>query len=376
MSNIKQPLHATPSTSFTTPPLTPPPTDKKKRRLILHIVEEIKARKVGYHAPIKPWATYSLETRDFKNLLKVLQSDESLWGFVIHKLRYDYFPSVSLFVIRMLTAVHEKLVLSITRELELQLSSIARSGSRSAAFAQEIEPGGSTSIDFGDSEYGKHDPDAQFGHSQAAYPGVVIEVSYSQKQKDLARLADDYILGSDGNIRVVINLSVEYRGSKKATLSVWRSRILQNDAGEGELVAVPTIAGQIIRDENGNPTDDAEAGLHLQLQDFAPEALADMNEPLRDPIHISANTLCMYIERAENRAAVIKRERDVIQQERDAPSPTRPWVRKRRRHSTPPEELEQEREKRFQEDEDRASVQAAQDDSSYKASSVSGAESG
>jgi len=79
---------------------------------------------------------------------------------------------------------------------------------RSAEFANEIRPGGSASIKFIDEEYGKHDPDAQFRHSKAQFPGVVIEVSYSQKRKDLERLADDYILGSDSDIRVVVGLDI------------------------------------------------------------------------------------------------------------------------------------------------------------------------
>lgn len=79
----------------------------------------------------------------------------------------------------------------------------------------------------------------------AQYPGVIIEVSYSQKRKDLPRLADDYILGSDRDIRVVIGIDVEYNASKEATLSVWRPQIVMNDAGEGELCAMQTVADQV-----------------------------------------------------------------------------------------------------------------------------------
>jgi hypothetical protein len=92
------------------------------------------------------------------------------------------------------TLVHEQFIVNIVEEIQGQLKSIEGA---SAEFAKEISPGGSSSIKFSDQEYGKHDPDAQFEHSKAQYPGVVIEVSYSQKRKDLARLADDYILGSD-----------------------------------------------------------------------------------------------------------------------------------------------------------------------------------
>jgi hypothetical protein len=74
------------------------------------------------------------------------------------------------------------------------------------------------------------------------YPGVVVEVSYSQKRRDLSRLADDYILGSDAEIRAVVGIDLDYRGGKRATLSVWCPRIEINDAGEKELVAHQTLS--------------------------------------------------------------------------------------------------------------------------------------
>jgi hypothetical protein len=141
--------------------------------------------------------------------------------------------------------LHETLIFYVTQEILRQLNTIAKSESRSAEFARDIENSGSSEISFTDSEYGPHQPDAAFQHINAQYPGVVIEVSFSQKRKDLARLADDYILGSDRDIRVVIGIDVEYKASKKATLSVWRPQIVLNDAGEGELCAVQTLTDQV-----------------------------------------------------------------------------------------------------------------------------------
>jgi hypothetical protein len=71
--------------------------------------------------------------------------------------------------------LHEKFIANIVEEIQVQLESIEGA---SAEFATEISSGGSASIKFTDHEYGKHDPDAQFQHSKAQYPGVVIEVSY------------------------------------------------------------------------------------------------------------------------------------------------------------------------------------------------------
>ena len=70
-------------------------------------------------------------------------------------------------------------------------------------------------------------------------------VLYAQKRKDLERLADDYIFGSDSDIRVVVGLDFEYKTGKKATLSVWRPNIITNEAGGKELVAQRIVANQV-----------------------------------------------------------------------------------------------------------------------------------
>ena len=142
------------------------------------------------------------------------------------------------------TTIHEEFIASIVEEIQTQLKSIQ---DRSADFAKEIRSGGSASIRFVDKEYSKHDPDAQFRHSKARFPGIVIEVSYSQKRKDLERLADDYILGSNSDIRVFVGLDIEYKTDKKATLSVWRPKITTNEVGEKELVAQPIVANQVCK---------------------------------------------------------------------------------------------------------------------------------
>jgi hypothetical protein len=67
-------------------------------------------------------------------------------------------------------------------------------------------------------------------------------MSYAQKKRDLTRLTDDYILESNGDIRVVIGLDVEYKG-KMAALSLWRPQIRTNDSEEKELMAEQTVTG-------------------------------------------------------------------------------------------------------------------------------------
>jgi len=141
--------------------------------------------------------------------------------------------------------LHESLQSYITQDLLRQLGTIAQSGSPSAIFAGNIENSASAEIKFKDTDYGSHQPDTSFQHFEAQYPGVILELSYSQKKKDLPRLANEYILGSDADIRVVIGIDVEYKGSKKASVSIWRPHIEVNNVGEKELSVVQTVSDQV-----------------------------------------------------------------------------------------------------------------------------------
>lgn len=122
---------------------------------------------------------------------------------------------------------------------------ISQSASPSAIFAGDIENSGSAEIKFEDAEYGPHQLDASFQHPEAQFPGVILELSYSQKKRDLSRLANEYILRLDADIRVVIGVDVEYKGSKKASVSIWRLQIRVNDMGEKELCALQTVTDQV-----------------------------------------------------------------------------------------------------------------------------------
>ena len=114
-----------------------------------------------------------------------------------------------------------------------------RSGSdRAALFTQKVRPARSTKISFPvdgapSSTKSKYKPDASFWHDDAEYLGVIIEVAYSRKRKRLGRLADDYLLDSEANVRVVVGLDIEYgkKGSRKAT-SVWRTHLAHTADGD------------------------------------------------------------------------------------------------------------------------------------------------
>jgi hypothetical protein len=121
------------------------------------------------------------------------------------------------------SALDEAFLTKVNREIDRQLRNLK------SDFAQNIAFMGCPSLEFG-GKYGFHANNGCFAHEEATYPGVVIEVSYPEKRRYLGYLADDCILGSNGNIRAVVGLDIVYQGqsnnqSKKATLSIWKPNI-------------------------------------------------------------------------------------------------------------------------------------------------------
>lgn len=124
----------------------------------------------------------------------------------------------------------------------------------------------------------------------------------------------------------------------------------------------------MFRDDNDNPNTSTGAGLNLQLQDFVPHTSTESLIYLDDRISISATTLCGYLKYAEETTRCINSERAISQSEKYT-------IEKKPRASTPVEELEEEDMKKLREKEKKAEEKAEKDDSSYKTSSTSEAES-
>lgn len=143
----------------------------------------------------------------------------------------------------------------VDKSIEAQLDEFRNGTGAVACFAHMIQNEWSADIHFptddgGNTKRHKRSPDGEYRHLDADFPGIVLEVSYSQKRKDLPVLADDYIMGSKGDTRVVVGLDLEYgklsssEEGRKATLSMWRAEIF--GAGHNaRLVATKVVDNEV-----------------------------------------------------------------------------------------------------------------------------------
>lgn len=351
-----QDQHATPPSSFTQQPLTPPPTDKKPSAEARRVITLFRHIQAGRDTGGDTWAEFQLATGEFDQLQSTLQQDGVLSGFVKDKIRYDYDEENCRLVVRMPSAVHELFIDGLEDEIRSQLKAIRGESDGKAQFAQKVRAARSTEIRFAanaSSSQSKYEPDASFGHIDAQYPGVVIEVAYSQKKKRLGRLAENYLLDSDASVRVVVGLDIEYgKDSCKATLSIWRPELSDSPSGP-ELRAVDVVADKAFRDEKGNPVE--HPGLRLRLSDFACEEL--VQEEMGDDdteVCISGIQLCQYLAAAESKVQRAHRKHSLPDK-----------VKKRKRSSSPLEEIMSSDEAKYTEQERRA-MKRMKDDIDYE----------
>jgi len=133
--------------------------------------------------------------------------------------------------------LHESFVESIGHEVTTQLAQAGKGDDEAAEFARKISNVGSGTLNLrefdSDSDMPnepsrstkvmRKEPDKQYQHCAATYPGVIIEVEYSEKFEITERYARQYIRYSKGDIKAVIGVSLGYR-KKEASISVWRPK--------------------------------------------------------------------------------------------------------------------------------------------------------
>lgn len=232
----------------------------------------------------------------------------------------------------------------MVKEIETRLEIFSKSAEgRSRIFAERIIHERSSDVFYEDCDLSKNSPDASFRNFDTYWPGVILEVSYSQNKKDVKDLADKYILGSDGNVCVIVYFNIGYPlKAEKATLtlSMWRSKFLSNDQGKQTLTADQTLDAQ-------------SEGLKLELKDFAALETA---EGIEGSFLIDFETLSRFLSEAEQLA---------YHQKHGFRKSIPLGASKKIRARTPPEELNSEDEAAFANEKQMVESQAYEQDEPY-----------
>ncbi|TKA49898.1 hypothetical protein B0A49_13532, partial [Cryomyces minteri] len=330
-------------------------TSRKRLTVVEKILRILRLCRLGKRvADLSPWHKEKLSEAEYQQLWERIRLDHSLQVYVETKARFDYDPSTTTFTLRMPSNTHEFFLDKVVTNIVLRLH-----GSTNpvvAEAAKNINPGGSPSIKFPNSETGipsTNCPDRVFRYDRGKYPRAIFEISYSQKRKDLDYLADTYITGSEGRVQLVVGLNVEYSAtSKKATVSTWRPGTERDESGEELAVCKADIKDDIFRTDDGAAIKEGKWTIHDHDGD-------DDNASIEIPF----SNLARFLKEAEEYDR--DEENDFVGSQ---PVTKRKWKDKRKRSVTPG--LDEEREADFQHLEQIEAERGSQEDSDWIPASV------
>ncbi|KAK5141709.1 hypothetical protein LTR04_002502 [Oleoguttula sp. CCFEE 6159] len=309
------------------------------------LLRTFRSLKAGIRTGQPPWDKHRLLREEYKELWERLDEDGDLRAWIDDKLRYDYDRDAQHLIIRMPARIHEKLIALVVERLKAQLAAIASTNVKLREIINKIEEERSWTVPLGRSlgsdlaqneqEDTPRSPDSIFVYEGTRWPSVVLEVANSQKAKDLDKLAHSYIRGSESNIGTVIGLNIEYTPPGKPS---------------------KTKLATIFRSEDGNPT---QGSLALTLDDFLPSSIKKTISASSDhllPVSIPFEDLTSDLIKSEKAMALLHTRTGL------SASPPKKWLK---RPGTPVEELDAQRERKYQALEETEERKVSQEDSDY-----------
>ncbi|KAK0704258.1 hypothetical protein B0T21DRAFT_377859 [Apiosordaria backusii] len=355
----RNPDASTPLESYEKLPLTPPETEDRRPTLDFNVNKAVAVFESYWDQPHSagPAPRIKLQPHQYQLLVRELKNSPSL-QYINAIVRFDYDPDAGILDIRMPTPVHELVSTSLVNEITEQLRGIVEKGGRAGEFAAQIVNAGSSRILLPgiakDNTPLRREPDAQFQNRNAVYPGLVVEISYSQDRKNLDKMAWQYIQGSNGNIKAVIGIDIGY-GAKASTVSLWRPCYYREEGDELETLDVRReVKDELFRSSDGTP-ENQTANLQLTLGDFAPDEFCEGMESVT--LLIPYMRLAEFVDQAEQLQRVREQQTGVGVQ----------WNRiLKKRPSSSADELDSGDEARFCQDEDRAIKKASAGDNDFQ----------
>lgn len=250
------------------------------------------------------WHELTVSPAQFLDLRRQLEK-EDLLDYFENWLRWDYSPGRGVLVLRLMaTALHESLQDSLFFHIRKQLDDHLAGAEPALADAiSKIRSCGHAKVRLGYTQgaLAKKSPDSQLRFTGRATPQFVVEVGYSQKAESLQELAKEYYEESDGEIKTVLTLNIEYGspGQRNATVDHHdRTAVFCLYRGPKRV-----HKDTAFRDADGAPV--AGVCLRLFLSDFIPDdMLRDLPAALRrkaraTAINLPAQLLCSFLTRAE-----------------------------------------------------------------------------
>lgn len=334
--------------------------------------------------------SFRLSELGVETLHERIAADPTLAAFYDQKVRWA--DQDGTYFLRMPSVVHEVFTARVVDGVAEAISALAtRLGGTAGDALRGIKKGGSPTLKLSgpappsssSQESGSQEkevlvethrsPDGTFFHESAPeWPGVVVEVSYSQQNHKLDRIAESYIVDSFGGIRCVVGLELPYERDPRvrscimgmdctAALSIWRPHVEKDEDDLGTLSCVCEVEHVPFIGRTGKRV---EGQLELGMADLLPrEVLDTLDEEVRsERCIIPFADLWKYLRDANNA------DRAMEESKASQPTKMKGKMKRRKRKRTPEEEMDQEREEKFQRLEDVEVEREQRQDSAWRGS--------
>ncbi|KAI1355533.1 hypothetical protein F5Y01DRAFT_310974 [Xylaria sp. FL0043] len=247
-------------------------------RELIQLIEQIRDGWYS-HGNDQSLITKDLKSDEHHQLLQIVQSpnQRNLRDFCEAKLRYDYLPLKSLFVIHTIIPLREH----VTRSLDSLVINWLRGLGKSRKISKELAEAAMSICFVGAATVSlppttKRQPDNSYRHKKCKLPGLVMRVAWDEPLSSLKESAEGFICESRGLIRTVIgiNLNEVYEARKKddkgnASFFLWRAKFDRF----GEYSGIEKSDDQVFQDRAGRAVNSIK--LELTFQDFLCKKVAD-----------------------------------------------------------------------------------------------------
>ncbi|KAK7727924.1 hypothetical protein SLS53_009437 [Cytospora paraplurivora] len=309
--------HLTPTTRLT------PSSTAKSARLAQLVQSYARGRCDELHNR-GSWVLQKITPSQYQALLCTIEAGAP--GYLGDKLRHDYDPSTGDLVLRIMpSAIHECFTASLAGRItdwirRIEVAGASNEGDEALAdqgiirrllaeAATKIRPGRTSNIVLKvqpdtEDELPSHNsttsatksPDDQYCYGDFRYPPFVIEVAYSQKGKNLPRLAKQYYECSDAAIKTVLTVDIKYmnlamrKDKARPQRQVTRSQSASQTRREQQLTAAISLYRGDTRVFHNRPFRGPDGNhqpgsLSISLLDFMPDSeVTRLEETLRRKI--------------------------------------------------------------------------------------------
>lgn len=188
--------------------------------------------------PAQANLTFSLDQSTYDELHKRLAAQDGLLAHFQNSIRKDWNASTGRLTLRLMapSCVHEVFQEHVKSALRDELDRVAHENEALRPFRRKIIQAGQAQVQKkrrrqANAPTFEQSPDAQFRYNGIRQPPLILEVAYSQDEKDLLRKVTEIFMAMPGKIGTVLAFDIGYEPragrrdrSHTASVSLWTSQ--------------------------------------------------------------------------------------------------------------------------------------------------------